>query len=302
LPANFFRVNPDLQAGAEMRSNSGFTNYHGFEIELRRRYSNGLQFQAGYTVGRSEIGNLYTLRQPLATTLNTGAEGGVTHAFKLFGFWDIPVGKGRKFGGSMNSVLDSLIGGWVLSTTMRVQSGRMLDYGNVRLVGMTEKDLQKAFKLRFDDAGKKVYMLPQDIIDNTRRAFNTQATSLTGYGAEGPPSGRYLAPANGPDCIEMTDTRIYQFNVGFNGCGAGELVVTGPMYRMVDLGIEKTFKLKGRTRLNFRAILVNAFNIVNFTPVTGGGTTATSFQNVTGYEVTASDAPRTAELVARFSW
>jgi hypothetical protein len=74
------------------------------------------------------------------------------------------------------------------------------------------------------------------------------------------------------------------------------------MYRMVDLGIEKTFKLKGRTRFHLRAILINAFNIVNFTPVTGGGTTATAFQSAANYEVTGSDSPRTAELVARFSW
>jgi carboxypeptidase family protein len=302
IPANFFRVNPDLQGGAEIRSNSGFTNYHGAEIELQRRYSRGLTFRTSYTFGKAYGSNLYTLRQPLAKSLNTGAEGGVTHAFKLFGFWDIPVGKGRRFGGTMNSFLDAVVGGWSLSTTMRVQSGRMLDFGNVRLVGMTPKDLQKAFKLRFDDAGRKVYMLPQDIIDNTRRAFNVQATSLTGYGADGAPTGRYLAPANGPDCIELVDTRIYEFNTGFNGCGPGELVVTGPMYRMVDLGIEKTFKLKGRTRFHLRAILINAFNIVNFTPVTGGGTTATAFQSAANYEVTGSDSPRTAELVARFSW
>jgi hypothetical protein len=303
LPVNFFRVNPDLQAGAELRTNSGNTSYHGFEVQLKRRFHRGLSFETSYSFGKAYIGNMYTLRQPLATTLNTGTEGGVTHGFKFFGIWEIPVGKGRKFGGDMNRFLDALVGGWQLSTTARVQSGRMLDFGNVRLVGMTEKDLQKAFKLRFDDAGKKVYMLPQDIIDNTRRAFNTSATSLTGYGADGAPSGRYLAPANGPDCIEMVDTRIYAFNTGFNGCGVGELVVTGPMYKMVDLGIEKSFKLKGRTRLALRAILINAFNIVNFAPVTGGGTTATSFQSAAGYEVTgAADAPRIAELVVRFSF
>jgi hypothetical protein len=307
LPVNLFRVNPDLQNGAEIRSNSGFTSYHGFDIELQRRYSRGLTFRTSYTFGKSYIGNLWTLREPLARTLNTGAEGGVTHGFRFLGFWDIPIGKGRKFGGNMNGVLDALIGGWTLSTTTRVQSGRMLDFGNVRLVGMTEADLRKSFKLRFDDAGKKVYMLPQDIIDNTARAFQVSATSPTGYGALGAPSGRYLAPPNGPDCIDGVDTRIYGSNgYSYGNCGAGELVVTGPMYRMVDLGIEKRFKLRGRLELSVRALLINAFNIANFTPVTGGGTTvansATAYQNASNYEVTATDAPRTAELVARISW
>jgi hypothetical protein len=302
LPPNFFRVNPDLQAGAEIRSNQDFTSYHGFEVEFQRRYSRGLFFRTSYTFGKAYLSNRYTLRKPLAKTLNTGAEGGVTHGWKFQGYWDIPIGKGRRIGGNMGGVLDSLIGGWQLSATGRVQSGRMLDFGNVRLVGMSEKDLQKAFKLRFDDAGRKVYMLPQDIIDNTIKAFSVSATSASGYGPQGAPSGRYLAPANGPDCIELVDTRIYNFNSGFGGCGAGELVVTGPLYRTFDVGIEKRFKLVGRSSFIFRAQLINAFNIANFTPVTGGGTTATSFQSPSGYEVTATDAPRVAELVLRISW
>ena len=46
-------------------------------------------------------------------------------------------------------------------------------------------------------------MLPQDIIDNTVKAFSVSATSASGYGKLGAPTGRYLAPANGPDCIEI---------------------------------------------------------------------------------------------------
>ena len=45
--------------------------------------------------------------------------------------------------------------------------------------------------------------MPQDIIDNTRRAFNTDPTSPTGYGALGAPTGRYIAPAQQPGCIAL---------------------------------------------------------------------------------------------------
>ena len=62
------------------------------------------------------------------------------------------------------------------------------------------------FKLRFDDAGKQVYMLPQDVIDNTILAFSVSATSASGY-AGAAPTGRYFAPANGPDCIEVDNQR-----------------------------------------------------------------------------------------------
>jgi hypothetical protein len=66
---------------------------------------------------------------------------------------------------------------------------------------MTKHELSKMFNLRID-AQNRVFMLPQDIIDETVKAFNVSATSATGYGNLGPPSGRYIAPADSVDCIE----------------------------------------------------------------------------------------------------
>ena len=80
-------------------------------------------------------------------------------------------------------------------------------------------------------------MLPQDIIDNTVKAFNTSATSLTGYGTLGAPSGRYIAPANSPTCIETIDS-------GYGDCGVRTLVVTGPMVARFDM----SFASRSRSR------------------------------------------------------
>ena len=46
-------------------------------------------------------------------------------------------------------------------------------------------------------------MMPDDVILNTRRAFNTSPTSPTGYSDLGVPEGRYFAPANCGDCIQL---------------------------------------------------------------------------------------------------
>jgi hypothetical protein len=299
LPSNFFRMNPDLQGGALMRSNRDSTYYHAFEAWLQKRYSKGFWLNAGYTYGRSYLSNFYSLRHPEGvSTLNTGAEGGVTHGFKFLGGWDLPFGKGRRFASNAPGIVDAIIGGWQLTGTGRLQSGRLLDFGNVRLVGMTREELGKSFQLRFDDAGRKVYMLPQDIIDNTIRAYSTQATSLTGYGAGGPPTGRYMMPANGPECIELNDPATTGgTNFGYDGCGTGELIVTGPMFKIFDIGIEKQFHIKGPLRFHLRAEMLNAFNIVNFAPV------ATASNTATNYEVTGTNGgPRVTQLVARFTW
>jgi hypothetical protein len=312
--------------GAYIRGNGGGTNYHAMEIELRRNMSHGLDFRTSYALGRAWEWQRFGARHPLEKRVNTGAEGSVTHAWKLYAIWELPVGKGRKFLSGASGLLEGILGGWQLATITRMHSGRMLDFGNVRLVGMSRKDLRKVFKLRFDDRGRAVYMLPQDIIDNTNRAFSVQATSPTGYGSLGPPGGRYLAPANGPDCIEMVDptifiqgstaTQQFGYNYGPGKCGEGSLVVTGPMYWHTNISLLKRFHLRGSITIDVRAELLNAFNHANFVPVTGSGTlvgfdnragtSPTAYTNPSSFLLSSSSdgayAPRIAQLVARISF
>ncbi len=98
--------------------------------------------------------------------------------------------------------MNRLIGGWSFDGIARIQSGTTLDFGNVRLVGMTQKELQE-LQAALRRRRKLIYMLPQDIIDNTVRAFSVRQPRRPGYSDQGVPTGRYLAPANGPDCIEI---------------------------------------------------------------------------------------------------
>jgi hypothetical protein len=185
-------------------------------------------------------------------------------------------------------VLDRIIGGWSFDGIARIQSGRMLDFGNVRLVGMSVDDLQDMFELRFDHAGQVVYMLPQDVIDETVKAFSVSATSPTGYGSQGPPSGRYIAPSDGPDCIEVAN--------GFGDCGLRSVVVTGPKLVRFDLSAVKRIPIKGRVNAEFRAEFLNAFNTPWFNPVTGVG------NDPDDYRVTSASGGREVQLVWRLNW
>jgi hypothetical protein len=140
-------------------------------------------------------------------------------------------------------------------------------------------------------------MLPQDVIDNTIRAFSVSATSATGYGSGGAPTGRYFAPANGPDCIEIDN------GADFGDCGVRSLVVTGPMFQQHDISIAKRVKVVGRTNFEFRLEMLNAFNNANFVPVSGivnnSGATLNNYE-VTG--LTGTNTARVIQLVSRFNW
>jgi hypothetical protein len=162
---------------------------------------------------------------------------------------------------------------------------------------MTAKDVQHMIKIRFDTSGAGlVYMLPADVIQNTINAFNTSATSSTGY-AGAVPTGRYFAPANGPDCIEVENSAVGK-------CGTGSLIVDGPLFQQHDIAFAKQTRVVGHTNFEFRLELLNAFNHANFTP--GGiGTTSNNPASLTNYQITAlsgTNTSRIVQLVFRFNW
>ena len=304
MPANYFVANPENLNGARVTTNMDKTTYDSLQMELRKRLSMGLQFGASYVFGHGFNSTFLSFRRAQPMRRNAGDPGDITHAFKTNVVYDLPFGRGRHWGGNVNGAVDRLIGGWQLGVSSKFQSGRLVDIGNVRLVGMTRDDVQKMFKLRFDDAGKQIYMWPDDIIQNTILAFAVSPTSASGYSGASP-AGRYFAPANGPDCIELAQTAV---TTGFGDCGTGSLVVTGPMFNAHDIRISKRTDLVGRSNFEFAAEFLNAFNHPNFLPlasVNGNLTTGIGGSTLTGFQLTnlvGTDTRRTIQLVARINW
>jgi hypothetical protein len=306
LPANFFRANPDLLGGANVTGNGGYTRYNSVQVDLTKRLSHGLQFQGSYVYGVALATNRYSFRTLYRESLDTGNEGLVTHAFKGNWVYELPFGEGRRFLSDSNGFVSRLVGGWSFDGVARIQSGQLMDFGNLRLVGMSLKELRNSIERQEyavtglnTGARTLLYVLPKDIVENTVRAFSTSATSATGYGSLGPPTGRYLAPANGPDCIEPDS------NAGFGACGLNRLEVTGPRYVRFDLSAVKRVKLRGRLSFEFRGEMLNAFNHPNFTPAIPNFTPNNlNANNADNYRVTGlqENSSRIVQLVWRASW
>jgi len=275
LPANFFVVNPGKLGGAFSIENNGRSYYDAAVVELRRRFSKGLLAQASYTFARSltnyPASSSVVFYQPPTLRDVAGDKTlspfGITHALKLNWIYELPFGKGKSFGSGVGRLGELAIGGWEFHGTARIQTGSPNNFGNVLLVGMSRNDLQEALKVRKE--ANAVFYLPQDIVDNTIRAFNVSATSATGYGSRGVPTGRYIAPANGANCIES-----------FTGeCGTTNLVLYGSGFTRFDLSAVKKFKFSERVNFEFRAEFLNAFNNINF--LVGGA--ANDVNNIGGF-------------------
>jgi len=293
LPANFFVVNPDKLGGAFTIENNGRTYYDAAVVELRRRLSKGLLVQGSYTYARATtnmpVSSSTVLYQPRSLRNINGDKTlspfGITHGFKANWIYELPIGRGKSLAGNIGANLDRIVGGWEFHGTARIQSGSPFDLGNVRLVGMTRNQLQDAIKIRqgvvVDSTGAPVltngrqtpatYFLPQDIIENTIRAANVSATSATGFGSRGAPTGRYIAPASSGGCIEQFTAQ----------CGTNHLILYGPRFTRFDLSAIKRIKITERVNFEFRAEFLNAFNNINFLvgDPAGDVTTVGNFSN-----------------------
>lgn len=115
----------DLDGG----SNRFASNYNSLQVTLRKRFSRGLQFNTNYTWGKvlDEQSSLAESRSQ--NPFNIRGDYGrssidVRHIFNLSYVYDMPFGKGRRYGGSWNRMTDMLLGGWTLDGFIRTQTGR----------------------------------------------------------------------------------------------------------------------------------------------------------------------------------
>jgi Carboxypeptidase regulatory-like domain/TonB dependent receptor len=303
LSPNFFVVNPDKLGGAFDLANWGSSHYHSGIVEVRRRFSKGLLVSASYALAHGYEQIFTSFRQI------DGQQGvspnAITHSFKTNWIYELPFGRGKTFMGGAGRALDALVGGWAIDGTGRLQSGSPLNFGNVRLVGMTRDELQAAMGPR--KTGSVVYYLPQDIIDNTIRAANFDPTSATGFSSQGVPTGRYIAGANNPNCIELYAGQ----------CGGTRLILYGPMFTRFDISAVKRVRITERTNFELRGEALNAFNNIDFvvgSAANNSNTVSTNFaarssatfgQITSAYQDTSTTndpGGRLIQLVARFNF
>jgi hypothetical protein len=298
-PANFFILNPDV-ANVNVTDSGAFSKYNALQLELRRRLSRGLSANVNYqfaTEGGSQFDG-FSFGRAWTDSPVTGNPT-VRHSIKMQGDWTLPFGRGQRYGGNINHALNALVGGWSLTAVGRMQAV-LQDFGNVRLVGMTKSELQKMYKfytLTNATTGiDEVWMLPQDVILNTRRAFSTINTTLDGYSTSlGAPVGQYIAPANSASCIQ----------VRAGDCAPRTVLILSPWFKRVDMGVAKRVDVGGSKNFEVRFDILNVMDTPNFTLVANPGTSATIFRTTSAYtdaSNTYDPGGRIGQLMFRFTW
>jgi hypothetical protein len=105
-----------------LRSPSGQSTYHGLEVTGEKRYSGGLSLLASYTWGRV-LDDLRALDLWYLASWKQLSDLNVSQRVSISGVYELPYGKGRKFGSSAPAWANAVLGGWQWSTIAVLRSG-----------------------------------------------------------------------------------------------------------------------------------------------------------------------------------
>jgi hypothetical protein len=141
-------------------SSVGRSNYHSLVVTLRKRYSQGLQFDLNYTLSESKdlgsnvergsaFGNYgaggYSgfLINSWEPDLNWGpSDFDIRHQVNGNWLYDLPFGRGRTFGSNAGGFMNQLIGDWSVAGLVRWTSGFPFTVINCRSCWTTNWNLQ----------------------------------------------------------------------------------------------------------------------------------------------------------------
>ena len=113
--------------------NFGASSYNAMLFSLRRRFSQGLQFDVNYTWShsldnQSTVANVTTSGGLVCDATNLrvcrgNSDFDIRHLFNVNGVWELPVGRGKTFFNNAPGWVNAIVGGWTFSGIFTARSG-----------------------------------------------------------------------------------------------------------------------------------------------------------------------------------
>jgi len=280
-PSIYLAGNPALQSDLSQISGTasvGNMKYNALQAVLQKRYSSGLQYQVAYTFSKcmtDNSGYYGTWGSTQATPANPYYQNlydphadwapcyfDSAHVMSAYAVYDLPFGKGKRFGSNLNSVVNAVVGNWSVNPIVSLHTGFPLALYNFG----DDPTGTGSRGLRPDCNGKSHVFGRKPSLDAKTGAFTGfQWFDSTAYTAS--PVGEFgNCPAQGP--------------------------IRGPGYADVDLSLQKDFHVTERMKVQFRTDFINTFNRVNL------NAPATALGNSMGLINTSQD-PRNIQLALK---
>lgn len=297
VPFINFYPNPNI-GQIELFTNAGSYSYNSLQMEVRRRFTQGLYFQANYTFSKNltdTIGTSQQLFEPYLQNQDPAldrqrADFDQTHVFNFNGIYQLPFGKGKMFL-NQGGIVDKIFGGWELSGTATWSSGAPITFVDTRgtLNRGTRSGRQTPFSTLTNDeiralagvfqANDKIYYINPSIIN-----------PATGQASVG-----YINPANSNTAF--SGQAFFNVEAGTTG-NVARTLINGPRYHNINAALLKNIYFNETMRLQIRA---EAFNLLNKT-VFFNNTQFASITSSTFGQITSAAASRQVQFALRFEF
>jgi hypothetical protein len=102
------------------------SRYYSLQFKAERAMSQGLTFSFGYNYSRESRGEFFNDPDTYDKKFTMIDTRDARHYIRLAGTYELPFGRGRKYGAAMNRVADAIIGGWATSHILMWNGGLLL--------------------------------------------------------------------------------------------------------------------------------------------------------------------------------
>ncbi len=265
IPANFFLANPNA-SGARLLTNDSMSNFHSLQLEIRKRFSGGLMFQADYTFSKAlsdaadaqgnnqnTLENFRTFRDKSLDYRRSNDD--QTHRFVANGLYDLPFGHGRRFLSGINGFVNQAIGGWTVGGIVvwstrppfHITSGRTsfntwpagaADANPAQLLGISFEEFTKNVGVFRTPGG--VFWFNPALLDVTLNSAGRVSTSTLKPGLLGQPAPGSFG------------------NFPLNSIDAGR-------FFNFDMSVTKRFPIRENVTFEIKTTMINVLNNANFT-------------------------------------
>jgi hypothetical protein len=224
--AQSLRPYPQFTDVIPLYSTGASSNYHALQVSFSKRFSRGLQFEGSYTWAKAIQEALSHADSYYMRASRSLADYDIAHRFVASYIYELPFGKGRRFGANWGGVTNFVLGGWQLNGFTTFQSGTPLSISANNVTGLF----------------------------NSRGLANNNGTSGK---LSGDIQGRLL---------RYFDTSVFSqpaaFTFGNTQPSSPDL--RAPGLRNWDVSIFKEWRVLERATIQFRTEAFNASNTVRF--------------------------------------
>jgi hypothetical protein len=242
--------------------------YHAGQFRLERRFSGGFSLLSSYTWSKI-IEEASFLNDTDTNYERRIGSDDIPHRIVVSGIWELPFGKGRKWGHSWNGFVNSVLGDWQVGGVYQWQSGRPINLDNRNIYFNCPQGIPRA-------------TIKGSTVDATfdTSCFYFHDAAVQTNGVDDPVKQRADQRIRLSSNIRTFPSRITAFR--------------GQPLNLWDLSLIKNFSITERLKLQTRAEFLNAFNHPQFAdPNTDP--TSSSFAKTTGQ----NNLPRNVQVALK---